>query len=535
MYINPEIVLDAFEKLSFIAPENTGKQARERVSGLKYFLATAELIAATGSDPVDLSTAAQDNRKAFIDAVGRVVRLDDDGGYTNNFIIERERADDYRVRSNFLTSSLKKNGPYPGRPAPLIVRNDETVSLFDAHDSNILQYGELTDWDLYMAIWLLRFDEFEENDGADAKAMGAIAFKTLSARYGEAIDIFISDERDGHDCFCDYEVPLLVEKKPDYYTLLSERAAIPKSSAAVPGANIMIYGAPGTGKSYGLKKCDPCIRTVFHGDYQNSDFVGGYRPFVKDEQVTYAFVPGPFIQSFVTALKEPDSQHYLIIEEINRANAGAVFGEVFQLLDRDETGRSEYEIQPDNVLANYLDSELDNVDEWEGRLFMPPNLTLYATMNSADQGVEPLDSAFKRRWEFEYLPILFDKIGTSNDRRTSNIPYGGRVYSWCEIAEACNEVLLENGIEEDRLLGPYFLSNSDFKNLDHMDRVVFGKVFIYLWDDVLRHGKRDVLFRIEECRSFYELSSKYKNSERVFSRRLEEALGYTPLTEDEGE
>ncbi|MFH1883243.1 MAG: AAA family ATPase [Planctomycetota bacterium] len=535
LYINPEIILSAFQKLSHIAPENTGKQARERVSGLKYFFAVAELCAAAGTESVDLSTANPDNRQSFIDAVGRVVRLDDDGGYSNNFIDEFERARDYKVRNNFLTASLMTDGPYPGRPAPLILRDDKSVSLHDDYVENLYEYGELVEWALPIATWLLRFDEFSEEEGKDADALGKAAFELLKSRYGSTVEEFVDNEKDGHDCFCDFEGPLLVEDKPDYFTLLSEKLAGPISETAVPGVNVMVYGAPGTGKSYRLKNYAPCIRTVFHGDYQNSDFVGGYRPYVKDGEVTYSYVPGPFVQSFVSALKVPERQHYLIIEEINRANAGAVFGEVFQLLDRDENGRSEYEIQPDLTLAQYLDSELAGVAEWEGRLFMPSNLSVYATMNSADQGVEPLDSAFKRRWEYDYLPIRFDLIGSSDVRRESVIPYGGRNYSWCEIAEACNELLLDNGIEEDRLLGPYFLSNSDFKDLDKMDRVIFGKVFIYLWDDVLRHGRRDVLFKVDDCRSFYEMSKRYRNSERVFSSQLEDILGYSPPSENEEE
>ena len=160
--------------------------------------------------------------------------------------------------------------------------------------------------------------------------------------------------------------------------------------------NLIVYGAPGTGKSHyinNLLKEANTIRTVFHSETQNSDFVGSLKPVTNSEgKVTYEFVAGPFIKSFVSAVKQPSKQIHLIIEEINRANAAAVFGEIFQLLDRDATGRSEYEIQADELLAKYLTDNLDPA--FNGLIYIPSNLIINATMNSSDQGVYPLDSAF---------------------------------------------------------------------------------------------------------------------------------------------
>lgn len=537
MFINPNIILNAFSELSNIDPDGDGKKARERLSALRYFLATAELLTTRQTDSILLSTDDMPARDDFTTAVGNVVRLDEDGGYTNNFSEEQERNKSYKAGNNFITTALKKDGPYPGRPAPLIIRENESVSLSPEYADNIKAFGAWPEYKLPLAIWLLRFFEFEEEVGEDSNTLAQNGCQRLIDRYGDVANILFESPDDISVFIArlaeEHQWPLLVNDKPDYYSLLSSYLAKPTSTKATVGENIMFYGAPGTGKSYRLKKFEPSVRTVFHGDYQNTDFVGSYRPFMDKGNVTYTFSPGPFVNSFVSALKDQEEQHYLIIEEINRANAGAVFGEVFQLLDRDDSGKSEYEIFPEMALKSYLDQTLKEVAEWQGMLYMPSNLTILATMNSADQGVEPLDSAFKRRWKFNYLPINFERIGSSDIRRASLIPYAGRNYSWCEFAEACNALLLNVGVEEDRLLGPYFLSNSDFSDQGDMDKVMFGKVFIYLWDDVLRHGLRDVLFKVEDSRSFYELSKRYRDSERIFSRQFEDALGYEPLTEEE--
>ncbi len=535
MYINYNIILKAYESLSKIVENNNGKTARERLSGLKYFFATADLLTQKDQESVLISPDAKDDRMEFVASVGRIVKLDDDGGYTNNFIDEFERDQGYKVGNNFLTASLKTNAPYPGRPAPLIIRDNQSVSLSDDFKTNLLEYG---DWDSYripLSVWLLRFDEFD-GDTNDLEALTAQAYIILKERYGLIFDVLLKSADEFKIYMGKFDKPYLVAERPDYFTLLDKKMSAPLTTLATVGENIIFYGAPGTGKSYMLNERSPSnIRTVFHGDYQNSDFVGAYRPYVEGGNVTYKFIPGPYINAFVSAVKEPSKQHYLVIEEINRANSSAVFGEIFQLLDRAPDGRSEYEIDPDLAIKDYLEEALDGEAAWGGKLFLPSNLTLFATMNSADQGVEPLDSAFKRRWKFEYLPIQFDKIGTSDNRRSNNIPYGGREYSWCELASAINKILLNSGLEEDRLLGPYFLSNSDFSDLDKMEKVLCGKVFVYLWDDVLRHSGRDFLFRIDVCKTFNELNSRYKDGERVFSSQLEDLLGYAGPPEEKTE
>jgi AAA domain (dynein-related subfamily) len=286
------------------------------------------------------------------------------------------------------------------------------------------------------------------------------------------------------------------------------------------GINIIVYGAPGTGKSYAFKNLPNVVRTVFHSEYRNSDFVGAYKPY-KDStgKITYEFIPGPFILAFVNALKAPTEQHNLVIEEINRATAASVFGEVFQLLDRSETGESEYAIPVERSVDDYLKTTLG--DLWEGKLYIPKNLHLRASMNSADQGVEPMDSAFKRRWQFHYLPIEFKSSESLFFRKI--IPYRSDFYRWSTFATSINQILREQGIEEDRLLGPYFLSRGELADTANIEKYISGKLFIYLWDDVLRHSGRNWIFR-STFSSFSVLTTEYLKKNSVFTDKLENLL-----------
>jgi hypothetical protein len=276
--------------------------------------------------------------------------------------------------------------------------------------------------------------------------------------------------------------------------------------------NLIVYGAPGTGKSYylnNLLKDNKTIRTVFHSETQNSDFVGSLKPVTKlvdgITKVTYEFVAGPFIKALLAAFKNPAIEINLIIEEINRANAAAVFGEIFQLLDRDSTGRSVYEIQADQLLWEYLK---DNHDQnFNGLLYIPENLTINATMNSSDQGVYPLDSAFKRRWSFKYMPIDFQ------DSPKGAVDLDGRRITWNNLAKSINETLSTqySHLEEDRFIGPWFLSKDEVHS--QFSKAIESKLFTYLWNDVLRHQQRDKIFNSQEISTFSDLI-------KVFNQQL---------------
>ena len=291
--------------------------------------------------------------------------------------------------------------------------------------------------------------------------------------------------------------------------------------------NKIVFGAPGTGKSRKLKNevntnfldkdgagkviKERYERVTFYPTYSYAQFVGTYKPVMKPradgaagEEIAYEFVPGPFLRVLVNALNEPDKNRCLVIEEINRANAAAVFGDVFQLLDRaseddDEEkvkeGESEYAIAASEDVKKHLDKALTEsgkkaLRELTGSidsLKIPSNMYIWATMNSADQGVFPMDTAFKRRWEFEYIPIDNGK----EDCAAWTIE--GKTYNWNKLREFINVLLSLHGVNEDKLMGAHFV-----KAMGNFvpDKAFKSKVLMYLWEDAARMIRRQMFGNI---------------------------------------
>ena len=273
------------------------------------------------------------------------------------------------------------------------------------------------------------------------------------------------------------------------------------------GKNLIVYGAPGTGKSRMLEdefgRAPLTRRVVFHPEDSYFDFIGTYKPvpvydhddkelFTVDGRkmksgtpyIDYQFVPGPFTQVLVEAWLDPANMHTLLIEELNRSNAASVFGEVFQLLDRNSGGSSEYLFEPPQELREYLNHVGIEPFIRDG-VGLPSNMNIVATMNSADQGVNIIDSAFKRRWNFKYLRIDIDNAV----HKDAEIRYAGQNITWGIFITAVNEKLKYLRVNEDRLIGPYFIKPSELHNKSAID-----KLLLYLWDDVLRHKRAQGAF-----------------------------------------
>lgn len=270
------------------------------------------------------------------------------------------------------------------------------------------------------------------------------------------------------------------------------------------------YGAPGTGKSHEVKKLTGewisegeeqdlpnVFRTTFHPDTDYASFVGCYKPTMKptskeektltgkDEEIVYEFVPQVFTDAYVYAYNNSDQPTYLVIEEINRGNCAQIFGDLFQLLDR-KNGISEYSIKADKDLAKYLSEAKDETGKdilsnkegiKDGKLCLPANLHILATMNTSDQSLFPMDSAFKRRWEWEYVPINYD---TSIKSGEFEVTIGDKSYSWVGFIEKVNEKIFDLTQSEDKQMGNFFIKQS-------IDEKGFkSKVMFYLWYEVLR-------------------------------------------------
>ena len=279
--------------------------------------------------------------------------------------------------------------------------------------------------------------------------------------------------------------------------------------------NRILFGAPGTGKSFTLNKEKGFLlangghseRVTFHPDYTYANFVGTYKPVPSidsegKDAITYKYVPGPFMRVYVKALKNSRElnplPHLLIIEEINRANVAAVFGDVFQLLDRGDDEVSEYPIQASEDIKKYLAGELGGDLDDYSEIRIPDNMFIWATMNSADQGVFPMDTAFKRRWDFTYLGIDDSEAGIIGKTVILGKGEYRRVVEWNALRKAINEELLTYKVNEDKLMGPYFISKKNLPEGNVIDPVEFirifkNKVLMYLFDDAAKQ-KRVTLF-----------------------------------------
>ena len=281
----------------------------------------------------------------------------------------------------------------------------------------------------------------------------------------------------------------------------------------------ILFGAPGTGKSHTLKNDaniteKNSIRTTFHPDSDYSTFVGCYKP-TKDEErgeITYDFTPQAFTNAYIAAWKDLENPFFLIIEEINRGNCAQVFGDIFQLLDRDEYGYSSYKTTPDQDLANYIRKQLDDADIDDAevksgkKMQLPPNLHIWATMNTSDQSLFPIDSAFKRRWDWRYIPIDYTDRG-------HYIACGDTQYSWADFLQKVNERVESVTMSEDKKLGYWFTGNGLGQKEITIDRFV-SKVVFYLWNDVFKDFGRsgNTIFKdsFSKFHLFFDFSGKPK-------------------------
>ena len=303
------------------------------------------------------------------------------------------------------------------------------------------------------------------------------------------------------------------------------------------------YGAPGTGKSKAIKDLtfsEDVIRTTFHPDSDYASFVGTYKPIteevvlrdcngkkvideetekvVKEDRISYKFIPQAFLEAYVEAWKKLGSgkKQYLIIEEINRGNCAQIFGDLFQLLDRNEYGFSDYPIVADKDMQKYLEKEFagweitnkDEINQLYGeanmvnlimkgeRLVLPSNLYIWATMNTSDQSLFPIDSAFKRRWEWKYVPIREGRDKETNAPLNWYINTGDKQYNWWSFISKVNKLIGSLTNSEDKKLGYFFCKAKD----GEIDADLFvSKVIFYLWNDVFKdYGFDDKDFQDEE-------------------------------------
>ena len=293
------------------------------------------------------------------------------------------------------------------------------------------------------------------------------------------------------------------------------------------GENILLYGVPGAGKSWTVEH-EYCSneqvmeRVVFHPDYTYSDFIGQILPQTKNDKVVYQFIPGPFTRILRKAIADSNTHYYLVIEEINRGNAPAIFGDIFQLLDRTKNdtntckkGTSVYGItNPEIAKCIYLSNVPDSTEEIESEAVnrlvkIPFNLSIVATMNTADQNVFTLDTAFQRRWKMRMIENDLNAICHAD---ILNTPIVDTNVSWKKFLKIINESIINVNSElnsyEDKRLGIYFVAREDLSSAASWAE----KVLKYLWDDAFKFN-RDALFDIERFQTLESVTEAFECQE----------------------
>lgn len=355
-----------------------------------------------------------------------------------------------------------------------------------------------------------------------------------------------------YDAFAD-----MLKNAPEQEEAPEELPVEPLTFADISPRQIIYYGAPGTGKSHTIKKEEDaglttCIRTTFHPDSDYSTFVGCYKPHKcrETETLTYEFVPQAFLEAYTQAWQNPQKEIALVIEEINRGNCAQIFGDIFQLLDRDKDGWSTYPIKADTDIAEYLDQmEIAGYSETMvkkygeskagyGYMALPPNMSLLATMNTSDQSLFPIDSAFKRRWDWKYVKIKNgkDKLGNQlnwkiviKDEADNVVKVGeNEEISWWTFIENINAIIASMTSSADKQLGYFFCKPTDkAEETDEEPSIItadtlVGKVIFYLWNDVFKD------YGFEDAYLFSYL-------EKVEGKDVEKDLTFADFYDEEGE
>jgi hypothetical protein len=321
-----------------------------------------------------------------------------------------------------------------------------------------------------------------------------------------------------------------------------------KENKSIINKNIIHYGAPGTGKSFKVDKVIEGLdsnyyeRITFHPEFDNTSFIGGYKPISdKDSEggdvIKYQFVPQAFTNIYERAWQDLDNQYYLVIEEINRGNCAEIFGEIFQLLDR----TSNYTVSPTKELKEYLITEAFKDENHLGivnGLKLPPNLSILATMNTSDQSLFPMDSAFKRRWDWEYIPICYNPIDDfkkKNDSFEFEIDIeDDKKYSWIKFIEKVNLNHIKNNpsLGMDKCIGNYFIK-PDKNNIISL-RPFVNKVIFYLWNDVFKDEDNKVFEDNTSYEDFFPIDTNGKKKiKELFDRIDLKAKPSLEIVEDE--
>lgn len=440
---------------------------------------------------------------------GKIINCQDDNTIQITSIFHRVYVNGEKINYPFLMAIVKEESvSHSGRRSLKYsdkIKYDDGTHQYSNIDfvSEVRKKFDLAD----DACWFVYAIEIEDFD--------KLVLKMAVVDPDGAVEYENSSERKKH------WIPLISEN--DLTSVKFHISESESSDLANEPLQQIFYGAPGTGKSHTVNEItekmpkENVFRITFHPDSDYSTFVGCYKPTketvklrdvtgkviketvdgaeveVSEDRITYKFVPQSFIKAYVKAMQTPEENVMLVIEEINRGNCAQIFGDMFQLLDRNEEGLSDYAVKPDTDLEAYLKAELgDKYNENEG-MRLPSNLYIWATMNTSDQSLFPIDSAFKRRWEWKYVPITDAGVGYY-------IECKGNKYGWYDFISKMNNEIAIKTDSEDKQMGYFFIKAEDGKITT--DRFV-NKVLFYLYNDVFKSYDLPTQFGNKKFTAFF--------------------------------
>lgn len=562
-YLSIETIMTAFSLL------HTSLTAGTHFSALQYFFALDNYVHNHGND-CDTGSCESE----FISFAHKVAGLDDGEvpDHIDGFTGKRPKKDRdaARIHSNFISQGAVKSSLRATREDPELYPSGKNKYLFAISKKVLLadsiRYDHLDNYlpskkvKTAFAVWVTRNSIFEDGQSFEDELKDVLSRSYTNelvaalwrdgapspSDIGLSENIFTSEKPNiGWSVIENYISTDGSENErpnPSEAVGVKETGRLTGDTVELPH-NWIFFGAPGTGKSHQLnelaKKSFPkanITRVTFYPDYTYSQFVGCFKPYSDQESagITYKYVAGPFLETYLKAISHPSDTYVLLIEEINRANPAAVFGDVFQLLDRGKGTDRDYAVTTSAEMGDCIGAYLDRLTEGERRaiedyydafsftdfremerktLFLPPNMYIWATMNSADQGVYPMDTAFRRRWDFKYIGINdgADAVidGVALDK--VEVPCGKQTVKWNDLRIAINNFLLSDGIRvnEDKLLGPFFIAPSSLTPPENFTRVFENKVLMYLYEDA---GKphRNHLFR-SDLKTYAQVCEAYEN------------------------
>ena len=534
-YISKLLLQKAYTTLGDLTSDH--KQGQTQITSALRYVFALDLYKKEYNSDCDLSKP--ENRTIFTDYVKSIVCIEG-AFYTTNFYNTIKEMEDCGVGSNFFSAGVVNNSKqnkqqlydYPARGQnPLFNVINNKLVWNESYIANINNYLINENFRSAFIVWLIR------NENIDALNYSSIK-DVLSLHYTQiTVNTLLPEENSFNEFINGYS---LEEIKPTIKVKDLFPVEIEEGSHQQ-----IYYGAPGTGKSHSINEQTEgksVIRTTFHPDSDYSTFVGAYKPtmgllpicdelgqpmkigstVLHKEQIIYEFVDQAFLQAYVKAWRfyadneDTPQNQYLIIEEINRGNCAQIFGDLFQLLDRNSKGFSDYPINADKDMKKHLakafkkDGKTITINNpnainalYKGRdvvrevlegdiLLLPSNLYIWATMNTSDQSLFPIDSAFKRRWDWQYMPIAQGRDEAGRELAWT-IDVNGNKYSWWSFLEKINAQIGEATQSEDKKLGFFFCKAKDGVITPE---TFVGKVVFYLWNDVFKdYGFEGSIFK----------------------------------------